>query len=98
MRMTKQLKQHIIKQMTQYIADVCANAAAELADGYTASAKMMAEDAALAQDALDQFKKDSNWNNFYNTIFYQDTLPREECIHYLLKDGQAVGLTLDRIC
>ena len=98
MRMTKQLKQHIIKQMEQYIADVCANAAAELADGYTNSAKMMAEDAALAQDALAQFKKDSNWKNFYHTILYQDTLPREECIYYLLENGRAVGLTLDRIC
>lgn len=98
MRMTNKLKQHIIKQMEKYIADVCVNAAAELADGYTCSAKMMAEDAALAQDALAQFKKDSNWNNFYHTILYQDTLPREECLYYLLEGGRAVGLTLNRIC
>ena len=98
MRMTNKLKQHIIKQMEKYIADVCVNAAAELADGYTCSAKMMAEDAALAQDALVQFKKDSNWKLLYHTILYQDTLPREECIHYLLEGGQAVGLTLDKIC
>ena len=96
--MTNKLKQHIIKQMEKYIVNVCANAAAELADGHTCSAKMMAEDAALAQDALVQFKKDSNWKLFYHTILYQDTLPREECIHYLLEGGQAVGLTLDKIC
>ena len=96
--MTKQLKQHIIKQMEQYIADVRVNAAAELVDGYTDAAEMLNDDAALAQDALAQFKKDSNWKLFYHTILYQDTLPREECIYYLLKDGRAVGLTLDRIC
>ena len=98
MRMTNKLKQHIIKQMEQYIADVRVNAQEYLVDGYTDSAEMMAEDAALAQDALNQFKKDSNWKLFYHTILYQDTLPREECIYYLLKDGRAVGLTLDRIC
>ena len=98
MRMTNKLKQHIIKQMTQYIIDTCSNAQEYLSDGYTDSAKMLHDDAQYAQTALDQFKQDSNWNNLYHTILYQDTLPREECIYYLLEGGQAVGLTLNRIC
>ena len=66
--MTKQLKQHIIKQMEQYIADVRVNAQEYLVDGYTDSAEMLNDDAALAQDALNQFKKDSNWKLFYQKI------------------------------
>lgn len=98
MHITKQIKQYIIDQMDHYIADVHIDIEENLNDGYYSAAGVLRDNIAIAQTALNNFKQDSNWENFHNTISLQSTSSLEECLYYLTSGNREVGLYFNEIC
>ena len=93
MHTTAEFKQHVINQLSRYIEDTRKNVV-----NYDESIHdMVLEDAQYAETVLNKYKDSGDWYELRDDLIHQDTLPREECFHYLVeKDinaAQRVGLT-----
>ena len=88
-----EFKNHVITQLSQYIKDTRKNVV-----NYDESIHdMILEDAAYAETVLNEYKETGNWRKLRRDLIAQDTLPREECFHYLVERNKEmaklVGMT-----